>query len=430
MRDILQKIYKKEFIDKTLADIKEILLELYGEESGNDNYNYLLSAASNYLESLSTGEIENYATFNPLEPYNDLKGKIFAICYPDNIYTNSDPTLKTLGSVLTEYFPSINGIHILPERVMSHGDVWPQDFFAFMPVENALTLVLNLQKSGVLNQDRYITSKYKVMEESLKSSLPERVLGVLDKAFNSHFNDGGFSQVSRAAVDPRFGTVDNIKELTKKYSVMLDYVVNHVDIDSDVLELYKKGLNSGEAFIIISPSEYAAMKEDGSLYKTFRPRPFPLYTGMRRYPKSNIKMNDCFIENGLKALDERVVNFLSIYFKVENDQGLTAEDKRTFTAFLGWLNEEGIDGDLFFDTSQLQANQKIFKPELIKSMPIFLKAIGFKNQYAAIFNKNDDDVFGEKFFVYTTFSESQVDINPLSKDGFKMIIDDLYHLLC
>ena len=330
---------------------------------------------------------------------------------------------------MNDYFPFINGIHILPERVMSHGDVWPQDFFSFMPVENALELIHNLQKSNILNKDRYITSKYQAIAENFKTSLPEKVIEVLDKAFNSHFNDGGFSQASRAKVDPRFGNVDSIKELTSNYSVMLDYVVNHVDIDSDILESFKKGENSGEAFIIVSPSEYKAMKKDGSLYKTFRPRPFPLYTGMRKYPKSNNKMNIIFKNMGIDVLDERVLDFLSIFFKVVNDQGLTAEDKRTFAAFQNWLSENNIEDKLFFNDSQLQANQKIIKTDVIASMKEFLEAIGIVAEYACIFNNNDDTVFGEKFFVYTTFSESQADINPMTKAGFKMIIDDLYHLL-
>ena len=429
MKDILKKIHSSEYIYKTLNEIKDILLDLYGEEQGLDNYNYLIFAAGTFLKLLSPGEIANYGSFNSSKPYEHLKGKIFAIAYPDNIYNNEVPTLQTLGDVLSKYFPSINGIHILPERVMSHGDVWPQDFFAFMPRENALELVVNLQKSGILDKDRYITAKYQENIDSFINTLPEKVIEVLDKAYNSHFNDGGFSQVTRAKVDPRFGTVEDIKKLTKNYSVMLDYVVNHVDIDSDVLESYKKGTNSGEAFIIVSPSEYKTMKEDGSLYKTFRPRPFPLYTGMRKYPESDKEMNIFFTDKGMEALDERVINFLSIYFKVENEQGLTAEDKRTFTDFQNWLNENKIEDNLIFNNSQLQADQKIIKSDVISSMAEFLEVLGIASEYAEVFIKHDDEVYGEKFFIYTTFSESQADINPMTKDGFKMIIDDLYHLL-
>ena len=429
MENILEKLHSKEYIDTTLVEIKNILNGLYGEARGLDNYNYLISAAGKYLKSLSKDNIENYASFNSSLPYDHLKGKIFAISYPDNIYNDIDPTLKTLGSVLKEYFPSINGIHILPERVMSHGNVWPQDFFSFMPKENALELVHNLQKSGVLNEDLYVTSKYENVSEGILSTLPERVVAVLDKAYNSHFNDGGFSQATRTVVDPRFGNVDDIRDLTKDYSVMLDYVVNHVDIDSDVLDSFKKGTNSGDAFIIISPSEYQAMINDGSLYKTFRPRPFPLYTGMRKYPIHNINMNKYFSDKGLEGLDLRIINFLSIYFMVENDQGLTAEGKRTFSTFQSWLSENGLDDSNLFTESQLQANQKIIKTDSISNMGNFLKAIGIGSEYAEIFNSYDDQVFGEKFFVYTTFSESQADINPMTTDGFKMIIDDLYHLL-
>ncbi|MDA3938855.1 MAG: alpha-amylase family glycosyl hydrolase [Spirochaetia bacterium] len=429
MKEVLNKFHTTEYIDKTLDEIKDILLNLYGREQGLGNYNYLITAAGSFLESLSKNEISNYASFNSSKPYEHLKGKIFAISYPDNIYDDKSPTLQTLGTILSEYFPYINGIHILPERIMSHGDVWPQDFFSFMPKENALELVHNLQKSEVLDKDRYITSIYQDNAESFKTNLPEEVVEVLDKAFNSHFNDGGFSQATRAKVDPRFGTVEDIRNLTKNYSVMLDYVVNHVDIDSDILESYKEGKNSGDAFIIITPEEYVAMKSDGSLYKTFRPRPFPLYTGMRKYTKQEIEMNNLFLDKGLKALDDRVVRFLSIYFKVENDQGLTAEDKRTFAAFQQWLRDNKIDDKLLFNDSQLQANQKIIWVDEIGSMGEFLKAIGINSEYMEIFNRNDDAVFGEKFFVYTTFSESQADINPMTRDGFKMIIDDLYHLL-
>jgi hypothetical protein len=39
---------------------------------------------------------------------------------------------------------------------------------------------------------------------------------------NSHFNDGGFSQATRETVDPRFGNVDDIRDLTKDYSEVVD----------------------------------------------------------------------------------------------------------------------------------------------------------------------------------------------------------------
>ena len=429
MKDILRNFHDSEYIDRTLGEIKNILLELYGKEHGMDNYNYLLTAAGNFLGSLSKSDIADYAAFDKKAPYDALKGKIFAICYPDNIYDDSNPTLQTLGTVLSEHFPSVKGIHILPERVMSHADVWPQDFLSIMPRDNAVELISNLQKSGLLNKDRYITEKYQDMRESFIINLSEKVVEILDKAYNSHFNDGGFSQVTRDTVDPRFGTVDDIRNLSNSYSLMLDYVVNHLDIDSNILEAYRRGTNSGEAFIIISPGEYYAAKNDGSLYKTFRPRPFPLYTGMRKYPISENNMNSNFAAAGLEALDERVVMFLSIHFKVENDQGLTSEDKRIFASFKEWLKEKDIQEEVLFGKSDIQANQQIFKSERFGNISTFLEMLGFSTEYGDVFNSTDNEVFGEKFFVYTTFSESQVDINPLSLQGFKMIIDDLYHLL-
>lgn len=61
---------------------------------------------------------------------------------------------------------------------------------------------------------------------------------------------------------------------------MLDYVVNHLDIDNEYLERYRRGEDTGEAFIIVTPAEYEEMKVNGEISKTFRPRPFPLYTGL------------------------------------------------------------------------------------------------------------------------------------------------------
>ena len=58
-----------------------------------------------------------------------------------------------------------------------------------------------------------------------------------------------------------------------------------------------------------------------------------------------------------------------------------------------------------------------------------LSALEIDPPYAGPFEENDDRIFGEKFYVYTTFSESQSDVNPTSEAGFRMIVDDLFHLL-
>ncbi len=453
MNEIFSRIHRDQFIIGTLDRIKSILFDLYGTEKGEYNYTYLVHAAERYLESLSEEDLEHLRAFDPSRPYDHLKGKIFAISYPDNIYIKEEPTLRTLSRVLKNYFPGINGIHILPERLMSHEDVWPQDFFMFMGSDNAVSLVDFLEEEGFLDTHHFLTKKYETDRSSLFTRvLPEflekrkvnsvedlssEIMGVLDGVYNSHFNDGGFSQKTRSKIDPRFGTHKDLKAITSEFSVMLDYVVNHLDIDNEYLDAFRQGKNNGDAFIIIDPAEYEEMKEDGSLARTFRPRPFPLYTGVRKYPPKpysslNEKVaavNKIFIQAGLEPLDGRLILFLSIYFKVRNDQGLTAEDVRILSEFTEYLKERGIAEETILTASLVRPSGKTCTPSLAKGLPSLIEALGIKKEYGSLFTRYDDEIFGEKFFVYTTFSESQADINPVTVSGFKVIIDDLFHLL-
>lgn len=453
MENVFLSIHSKQFVEGTLDRIKSILFDLYGSDKGENNFTFLVNACKTYLASRSTEELARLKAFDPARPYDHLKGKIFAISYPDNIYTHEEPTLKTLSQVLEQYFPGINGIHILPEREMSHDDVWPQDFFPFLQKEDALALVEYLKKQDILDSHGRLTEKYETIrhsfcEEFLSPWLEfgnveniertsQRVRDTLDGVFNSHFNDGGFSQKTRENIDPRFGTLGDLKQITSRYAVMLDYVVNHLDIDNVYLEGYRRRENSGDAFIIIDPVEYEEIKDNGSLARTFRPRPFPLYTGVRKYPENRYTdlsqkaaaVNKIFIKNSLDPLDERIILFLSIYFKIHNDQGLTAEDTRIFAGFIQYLNEQGIAVESIFTKSAVQPSGRMFVPEMARGLSYLITALGVDPKYGLLFTQVDDEIFGEKFFVYTTFSESQVDINPVSETGFKMIIEDLFHLL-
>jgi len=453
MKNVFLSIHSKQFVEGTLDRIKSILFDLYGSEKGENNFIFLVHACETYLASRSSEELARLKAFDPARPYDHLKGKIFAISYPDNIYTHEEPTLKTLSHVLEQYFPGINGIHILPERVMSHDDVWPQDFFSFLQKEDALTLVEYLQEQGILDPHRRLTEKYETIRHSFWEEFSplwlesgnvadikrttQRIREIVDGVFNSHFNDGGFSQKTRENIDPRFGTLDDLKQITSRYAVMLDYVVNHLDIDNVYLESYRRGENNGDAFIIIDPVEYEEMKDNGSLARTFRPRPFPLYTGVRKYPEKRYAdlsqkaaaINKIFIKNSLDPLDERIILFLSLYFKIRNDQGLTAEDKRIFVGFMQYLNEQGIAEETIFTESAVQPAGRMFVPEVAKGLSSLIAALDVDQEYGLLFTQVDDEIFGEKFFIYTTFSESQADINPVSESGFKMIIEDLFHIL-
>ena len=112
---------------------------------------------------------------------------------------------------------------------------------------------------------------------------------------------------------------------------------------------------------------------------------------------------------------------------MQYDQGLTAEDQRVFNAFSAYVAE----GELppIFKESKIQPGGKVLIPPADNNLTSFCEVLGVDTRYAEVFCENDDAIFGEKFFIYTTFSESQVDVNPITLDGFKLIIDDLFHLL-
>lgn len=460
MNEKLTILLNEGFVEETLERIRSILLDLYGDISGERNFRFVNDALSEYLDKKSEAELKKEAKFDPDDPYAHLAGKIVAICYPDNIYDDEFPTLQTLERILQKHFPSIKGIHILPERMMSHGDLWPQDLHQFLEPDAACDLVRFLQEYGALDQNRFLNASYDAMRTGLEetelpgwfeenearalrdlSSFTDGVIRLLDEAFNSHFNDGGFSQKTRKEVDPRFGTTEDIKRLSKKYAVMLDYVVNHLDFENPILDAFRIGENDGSAFIIITPDKYDELKRSGEIDKTFRPRPFPLFTGMRKKPRiaadvagntieaSTREMNVRFGKAGLDPLDKRLIDFLSIDYKVRNDQGLTASDKRVFERFQAYLAESGIEENSLFRDSGLQPLQKVYSGKSGRDVEGLLDVINVDLRYAEVFNKNDDEVFGEKFFIYTTFSESQVDVNPMSEAGFRLVIDDLFHLL-
>ena len=430
-----------------LSRIQTILIDLYGDRLGSECYRYTLAALARF---------ESRPDEAPGDLYSHLDGRVFAICYPDNVYNDTDPTLRTLAQTLGEFFPDIGGIHILPERTMSHADVWPQDFFGMMSPDPALDLIGHLTRSGIILSDRTVAPTYgDLTEPEFRQILAEwydsrgaeitgsvddffsSVRELLDSRADSHFNDGGFSQITRTEVDRRFGTTDDLRELSSQYALMLDFVVNHLDIDNESLDAYRKGENDGAAFVIIPPERYENLKEQGVLERTFRPRPFPLFTGLRRYPAGPTlswsdrtqRMNRLFETAGLKPLDPRVIGFFTLYFKIRNDQGLSAADRRILDAFLAFLSAGAGGASHLFGNSLIQTDQKILTPPGDNGLAAFCSSLGIAPRYAEVFEENDDRLFGEKFYVYTTFSESQVDVNPASVSGYKLIITDLFSLL-
>lgn len=433
---MLDRIHPPGEKDRLLNRLEKLLGEIYGERTGKDRFSQLVERMEAFLGSLPEERLKAQADFDRNRPYDSLVGKVFAICYPDNVYDDKSYTLETLGEVLSRDFPALGGIHILPERPMSHDDLWPQDLFDLVEPARAAEIVRELQDRGYLDNDRRVTSLWEKEPRGL-DDLPPGLAERMDAAYDSHFNDGGFSQKTRAAVDPRFGKAEHIEALCSRYAVMLDYVVNHLDVDSDALERFRRGQSTGEAFVIISPEDYARYRKDGTLAATFRPRPFPLFTGMRKYPGGESRkpgecarlMNRAFEEASLAPLDEEVLLILSIWYKLANDQGLTASDKRIFSRFVAWAEKRGIFLDGIFRDSPLQSGQKALFGPAAEDLGEFAVLLRVGEEHLRVFRQREEEIFGSLFYVYTTFSESQADLNPVSDEGFSMVFDDMFRLM-
>jgi glucosylglycerate phosphorylase len=109
---------------------------------------------------------------------------------------------------------------------------------------------------------------------SLRTFLNEKVKGsVTDVHLLPMFpytSDDGFSVVDYRAVDTKLGVWKNIKELSKNYRLMFDFVANHISKSS---EWFKGYLNGDERY-----KDYFIPKDDsfdGS--EVVRPRTSPLY---------------------------------------------------------------------------------------------------------------------------------------------------------
>ena len=307
----------------------------------------------------------------------------------------------------------------------------------FLAPDKALALVQELKEKGYLDEHNRVTPLW---QEDPRTLEPFEVPPLAEKfrqVYDSHFNDGGFSQKSRDRVDPRFGSGEDIARLADDYRLMLDYVVNHLDSDSTALEAYRRGEGTGEAFLIITPEEYDRYKREGTLAATFRPRPFPLFTGMRKYPGGKrpdprecaARMNERFVAADLEPLEEEVVLILSLWFKLVNDQGLTARDRRIYDRFARWAQRRGLSQEDFSRESQIQSLQRVLVGPAAESLEGFAAALGLEETYGAVFAQAQEEIFGGVFYVYTTFSESQADLNPLSDEGFRMIFDDMFSLM-
>jgi glycosidase len=110
-----------------------------------------------------------------------------------------------------------------------------------------------------------------VLNEFLREYLRDTVTIVHVLPFFPFSSDDGFSVVDYRQVNPELGTWDDLHELGKNFTIMVDAVINHISAKSKEF----KGFLAGESrfrdfFIEVSPQF--------DISKVFRPRALPLLT--------------------------------------------------------------------------------------------------------------------------------------------------------
>ena len=315
-------------------------------------------------------------SYHPSDPLSRIAQKTVIIAYADSVYANDETTLTTLENFFDRYFPAAGGLHILPACRVA--------------------------------EDR--------------------------------FNDGYFSQIVRDQIHPAFGTNQQFARLSEKYFSMADFVLNHVDMDNPRFQAYLDGDDQGgNCFFVFSDAEYQKHLSDGDFDQIFRPRPFPLFTIFRRKPKNPhfAKMsaaermaviNHCLAPG---RLPDAVIGLLSIFNKIKNDQMLLEKDYAHIRRFIAHIRKmPAISADTLFTLSETQETRHppyIFQNH-IRTKADLLKSLGHDTdtakQYAAIFEKKEQDIFGEEIRALTTFSHVQVDLNTSSFGGLQMLCDD------
>lgn len=314
--------------------------------------------------------------YDPGDPLSRIRQKTVVIAYADSVSASGEKTLATLDRFLARYFPAAGGLHLLP----------------------ACTIV----------EDR--------------------------------FNDGGFSQVTRDTIHPRFGTNWNFAELMEKYYSMADFVLNHVDIEHPAFQAFMNGDDhAADCFYVFSEAEYQRRLAAGDFDLIFRPRPFPLFTIFRRRPTdagyARMDIHEKISAmNALLSPDdlpEPVVGMLFVFDKIKNDQMLLDEDYRYVVRFKTWFAErtdQSPEAILTVSTTQETRHTPWIFINTIQTRADLLAALGYDTETAIRcarrYEEHDPVVFGEPVRAMTTFSHVQVDLNTATFAGLKLLADD------
>ncbi len=96
-------------------------------------------------------------------------------------------------------------------------------------------------------------------------------------------SDAGFDPDDHTAVDPRIGTWEDISELSQRYEVMADLIVNHVSAGSDQFQDWlSHGDSSPSAALFLTPERvYGGQPSPADIAAVYRPRPTSPFTSIQ-----------------------------------------------------------------------------------------------------------------------------------------------------
>ncbi len=136
-------------------------------------------------------------------------------------------------------------------------------------------LILNEKDSFLITYGDTIWNKkekpLKTLRRFLRGHVKEGISGIHLLPFFPSSSDGGYAVMDYRAVDPRLGSWEDILQISSRYRLMVDFVMNHVSSKSAWFEGFLKGDARFRDYFIASD-------EDQDMPEVFRPRDLPLFT--------------------------------------------------------------------------------------------------------------------------------------------------------
>ena len=374
------KSFWKPLEEEKLGAIKDLFIQTYPQKAYGDLSQKIAAYWIDKLQEVWCQKKmrikERDLAYDPADPLARIEQKTVLIAYADSIYDLEEKTLTTLDRFLKEYFPAVQGMHMLP----------------------------------------------------------------CCEVIEDRFNDGYFSQVTRTRIHQRFGDNEHFAAIMERFFSMADFVLNHVDIENPHFQDYLNGNDeAGECFYVFTEERYKQLAEGEAFKSIFRPRPFPLFSIYKRKPKESrfARMSQNEKTQHMQKLMESLelpadlINILVLFNIIKNDQMLLDHEYEHIARFRSYLEtEQEVHFEDIFTVSTTQETQHtpyVFRPE-IQNRQQLLEKLDFDQRVAkeatSLFESTYGRIYGEEIRALTTFSHVQVDLNTSTFTGLKTLADD------